>query len=79
MRRHCASESQDLANAALKCATLFDLDQGTERRVVLSPIQQLKEPVMDVFQIPFVALFTGMVSAFAIAMLYATITETMQK
>lgn len=34
---------------------------------------------MDVFQIPFVALFTGMVSAFAIAMLYATITETMQK
>ena len=79
MRRHCASGSQDLANAALKCSTLFDLDQGTERPVVLSLIQQLKEPVMDVFQIPFVALFTGMVSAFAIAMLYATITETMQK
>ena len=30
---------------------------------------------MDVFQIPAVALFTGMVLSFAVAMLYATINE----
>lgn len=30
---------------------------------------------MDAFQIPFVALFTGMVVAFAAVMLYGTINE----
>lgn len=30
---------------------------------------------MDVLQIPFVALFTGMVFAFAAVMLYGTINE----
>jgi hypothetical protein len=45
----------------------------------LSQSQQPKEPVMDVLQIPYVALFTGMVSAFALAMLYATISEALHK
>lgn len=34
-----------------------------------------KEPIMDVFQIPFVALFTGMVLSFTAVMLYGTIME----
>lgn len=34
---------------------------------------------MDALQIPFVALFTGMVLSFAVAMLYATISEAVRK
>lgn len=34
-----------------------------------------KEPLMDVFQIPFVALFTGMILSFGVVMLYGTINE----
>jgi hypothetical protein len=34
---------------------------------------------MDVLQIPFVALFAGMVLSFAAAMLYATISDAVQK
>ncbi len=30
---------------------------------------------MDVFQIPFVALFTGMILSFGVVMLYGTINE----
>jgi hypothetical protein len=30
---------------------------------------------MDVFQIPIVALFTGMIASFAVVMIYATIGE----
>jgi hypothetical protein len=56
----------------------FDPDQGTGRRVVLSSTQQPKEPVMDALQIPFVALFTGMVLSFAAVMIIETVLQARQ-
>lgn len=67
---------RDVPELCKPSLTVFDPDQGrpSEMRIIRFYLKP-KEPVMDAFQIPFVALFSGMVLAFAAVMLYGTINE----
>jgi hypothetical protein len=69
--------SEDVPNSSGKNPNLTQIKELLRRQSIDS-FTALKEPVMDALQIPFVALFTGMVLSFMTVMIIETILEARQ-